>query len=600
MQSNSNFSIQSEAEGALQKGVNVSTITELDEGHSTDTDQEDSLAEKKLVEVVKLEQESQVKKQALETLEEKLKREKDVEKRKLLSEKYRSDKRSVTMIEKKLHSMMASVKDGHTSIKSDRQNHKAHWVRAIFDYKPVGKPGYIYFVYDEIIEITDDDVKVEVKKKTDKMDFASFLAGTLDDDEDEDEGPPPKIMRGFVIGSKPLREGLFPSTHVVDVNKLCSDYKRPDEKAGPKTLLGNIRGKVSKKKRRFISSGFNLDLSYITPQIIAMGIPASDMSAFYRNNLDEVTKFLNHFHKDHYQLYNLCDDRSYDVKKFNSRVVQYGFEDHNPCPFDMMEPFCQHLHSFLSESEENVGAIHCKAGKGRTGLMIASYLIYNGQHKEAEAALRYFAVKRTKNCKGVTIPSQKRYVDYFRIYVEQLRSGKLTIPRSQPLAITQLTLSPIPKHCDQGHSWFIIDQFSTLELAGANQLKKVKSTSRIDCKVGCTPPNAVLKRLVSSSKALKRVKMERIREGKAVVWNVKKDMAHVDGDVRLTFVFRARLAIKKKKLFQLWINTRFLTPNADGVAEISIPKPKIDKICKDLQHTVFPANFVIHLRFQKL
>eukprot|EP00466_Bigelowiella_natans_P008086 jgi/Bigna1/38423/e_gw1.26.156.1 len=224
-------------------------------------------------------------------------------------------------------------------------------------------------------------------------------------------------MRGRVIGSKPLRVGLFPSNYVKDVQIQTGDFSRPDEKT-QKSLLGIVRGQVSKKKRRFMVEGFDLDLSYITPQIIAMGIPASDMSALYRNNLDEVIRFLEHFHKDHFQLYNLCDDRSYPIKKFHNRVVQYGFEDHNPCPFDMMEPFCAHLHKFLEESEQNCAAIHCKAGKGRTGLMISAYLIYNSQHQDSFSALRYFAVKRTKNSKGVTIPSQMRYVDYFRRFLE--------------------------------------------------------------------------------------------------------------------------------------------------------------------------------------
>jgi len=199
-----------------------------------------------------------------------------------------------------------------------------------------------------------------------------------------------------------------------------------------------VKHLVSKKKRRFVEDGFDLDLSYITPRLISMGFPSTGKEALYRNPATQarprtawrshhdvhssaapqhaahfliwqVRAFLERYHAGHAKVYNTCAERR---RKYEAEVIglpaaqlehAYIAHDHNPCALALIEPFCQaaphrpnralassrlpasrhrtssallcqSLGAWLDADSAHVGVIHCKAGKGRAGTFMCACL----------------------------------------------------------------------------------------------------------------------------------------------------------------------------------------------------------------------------------
>jgi phosphatidylinositol-3,4,5-trisphosphate 3-phosphatase/dual-specificity protein phosphatase PTEN len=340
---------------------------------------------------------------------------------------------------------------------------------------------------------------------------------------------------------------------------MAGPTSRAHRKPPTKVHHSKLKAAVSKKKKRFFENGFDLDLSYVTPQIIAMGFPAQGFASSFRNSMADTQKFLNTRHHGNYKVYNLCSEKVYAEGAFES-AGHFGADDHNPLPFALLQDVCVDLDVWLG-TEAHVAAIHGKAGKGRTGTVVASALLLRKECKTAEEALNFFGMARTTNNRGVTIPSQQRYVRYYARYFDEfLNKGK---PFN--LQYPELTL----KHIKMVHP------------------------PNFDVGGGCDPylkiVDLVTGKVLYNMKKDKKQKITGWRKDEPCVFNLDQK---VRGDVKFVF-YDEDFMSKDDQMFSMTLNTGFLRRNC-----YEFGPSVLDGAHKDTKHKHFHPDFTCQLTFE--
>eukprot|EP00347_Sterkiella_histriomuscorum_P014418 403360940 len=167
-----------------------------------------------------------------------------------------------------------------------------------------------------------------------------------------------------------------------------------------------------------------LEVKKFNSKSASMGLPASGIRSIYRNPLDKVLMFFKKFHNNKVKIYNLCDDHFIDTNQLSFsngeiKVAYFPMMDHNPCQIQQIFNMLLDILLFLIQDEENMVAIHCKAGKGRTGVAISAYLIFMEACTDGYDGVEFFNSRRTKDGKGLGVASQKRYLHYFNQFLKQ-------------------------------------------------------------------------------------------------------------------------------------------------------------------------------------
>jgi hypothetical protein len=328
-----------------------------------------------------------------------------------------------------------------------------------------------------------------------------------------------------------------------------------------------FRKAVSGHKQRYEKDGFSLDMTYLgkDKRIIVHGFPAVGIEHIYRNPRFELRRFFDERHKDHYKVFNFCCEpgRGYPAEDFHGRVERYPFKDHNTPPLETMIAYAESAKAWLDEDSTNVVTNHCKAGKGRAGLMSCVLLLRSGTCQTATQALDLYDATRVDNNRGLTVTSQRKYVIFFETIWRQYYGvlGDIGAVPGAPAGERKAPKQPELYLCG-------------IEVKGCKlELRNVRVT--------VYQGSNMKPKLLFDSKS---------GNGDNAVFPCE---ATVQGNFKVHVEHKPSLFSKKMKIFELWHNTLFIDRNATVVDfmpdQLDIKKklkPKLgEKVCLRLRFT---------------
>jgi len=163
-----------------------------------------------------------------------------------------------------------------------------------------------------------------------------------------------------------------------------------------------FRSLVSGTRRRYKDDGFNVDMTYISKNVIVMSFPGNGcVQTQYRNDHREVRRLLDMRHGDNYHVFNVSESQ-YDKSRFYGRVSNYNWPDHQAPPFHMLFFLVDEMKKWLENDPDHVVVIHCNSGKGRAGTATSCLLLFTGTYDRIEDCAKMFSSRRFTDKKGIT------------------------------------------------------------------------------------------------------------------------------------------------------------------------------------------------------
>ncbi|KAM9358500.1 tensin-3-like [Symphorus nematophorus] len=202
-----------------------------------------------------------------------------------------------------------------------------------------------------------------------------------------------------------------------------------------------------------------IDLTYITERIITIFCPPECSEEIYLQNLQEIIHMLQSKHGHNYMLVSLSQKND-TLTRMNHKVLDTGWGDLLAPSLDQIVSVCAAMENWLQTHLKHVLVLHCRGGKGRLGVLVASYIHFSNVSASADLSLDHFAMRRFYNDKlsALMTPSQKRYV---WMLGSMLKGGLRMCP--SPSFLLCVVLHGIPKIRPDGGCCLFLRVYQSLQ-----------------------------------------------------------------------------------------------------------------------------------------
>lgn len=157
--------------------------------------------------------------------------------------------------------------------------------------------------------------------------------------------------------------------------------------------------------------GILVNSQYVYPGVAQMCQPSST-DIYKRNDINVIVDYIKEQCGDHFCIVNL-HERSYDFSRFDNKVLFCPCPDHCAPTLKYFEETSKAMLDVRAKDESVHFFIHCNAGRGRSGMVLAAFQAYcNAVDNVMEAVDRVNEVRSPEHM-AITIPSQLRFLRYF-------------------------------------------------------------------------------------------------------------------------------------------------------------------------------------------